>query len=592
MTGRIVSPSAATTGGALDIDMSVTVEVAAAFPGEVATEESMLRALSHMSRDEALIICAKINSIVSGFSGTTSRMDRQRAALALLDIPKETKALDESIAKSGIATEPTVFFRGQLLELARWIIGHCVPQASPVALELKAFGSAFLRAALIANELWSRRIFGDRLADVGSEQHQLQRALGAFRKSTEEGNEAPHPGVAVGHGWMIYSTHMRSRLKDFDALFQANSGLTLDQYYTCAFGLMQKTFAANSGNTLFSTVGFGAATDMSREMDLFVKLKSQTPESFGKSLASAVGTSGYKSLRQRPILNFSENRSAILDPLTYFDSFAISPLFMVLQQAGPARNNEIFSAFGLAFEDYAIEFLERMYPSGILAQRLVPRAKGRIAKGKEIEVDAILNDLSSLVVFEMKASWIREETVIDEDHEAFLEQLRKLYGVSSDLTERPKGVAQLANTIGHILREEWVGADVDYKHLKVIYPVLLVHDDRMGAAGLGRFLNEEFRRVLDAKSDKIYVHSLIIMTITDLENLATSIEGFSLTTFLNDYSRQNPERLRSIRNFMGSSNEYADKIRPSREIIQATYELAERIKSALFPKAKSNIDPT
>jgi len=54
-----------------------------------------------------------------------------------------------------------------------------------------------------------------------------------------------------------------------------------------------------------------------------------------------------------------------------------------------------------------------MYPSGLLARRLIPRAKGKVAHGKEIEVDSILTDITSLVVFEMKASWIREETILD-----------------------------------------------------------------------------------------------------------------------------------------------------------------------------------
>jgi len=586
MEGKILIPSNVPSGGASDIDLSVTVEVASAFPGVVASEESMQEALSHLSRNDALCVCAAINAIVSGFNGATPRSERQRAALALLEVPELVSTIDASIAKSAIRTEATVFFRGQLLELARRICIHCTVHADePNTFREKAVRAAFLRAALIASELWSRRIYGDRLLDQGSEELQLKRALGAFRKGTEEGNEAPHPGVALGHGWIIYSKHMRARLKDFDDLFQASTGLTLEQYYTCAFGIMQKTFSASAGSAIFSTTGFGAATGMSGAFDAFVKLKSQTPQSLAKALESPVAVSGYKPLRQRPILNFGENRSVVLDPLTFFDTFSVSPLFAVLQQAGAPRSNGIFSSFGLAFEDYAIGFLERMYPSGTLARRLIPRAEGTIAKGKVIEVDAILNDVTSLVVFEMKASWIPEETVIDENHEVFLEQLRKLYGISSDPAERPKGVAQLARTIGHVLRKEWSGEGVDYAHLRAIYPVLLVHDDRMGAAGLGKFLDDEFKRVLNFKSDKIYVHSLMVMTITDLENLATSVEGFSLTEFLKDYSIENSERMRSVRNFMASSQRYVDKIRPSREILEASFALGEAIKAELFPKA-------
>ncbi|MDP9007496.1 MAG: hypothetical protein M3N91_02110 [Pseudomonadota bacterium] len=586
MVGKIINPFALPASAAsYDIDMSVTVEAASVFPGLVASDASMKVALSDLSRNDALFFCARINTIVSGFGGSISRLDRQRAALALLNIPEEVKTLEASIARSGIKSEPAVFFRGQLLELTRWIGTYCtVHSDEPNTFEQKTVRSAFLRAALIASELWSKRIYGARLTDEGGSELQLQRALGAFRKGTEEGNEAPHPGAALGHGWILFSKHMRARLTDFDDLFEASTGLTLEQYYACAFGVMQKTFVQNANSGIFSTAGFGAATNIGEVFDAFVNLKSQSPDDLVTALTNPVAVTGYKALRERPILNFSDNRSAILDPVTYFDTLTISPLFAVVKQAGPARTNEIFSAFGMAFEDYTIGFLEGMYPSGLLARRLIPRAKGKIAHGKEIEVDSILTDITSLVVFEMKASWIREETILDANHQVFLEQLRKLYGISSDPENRPKGVAQLANTIGSILRHEWSGEGVDYSRLRTIYPVLLVHDDRMGVAGMGKFLDDEFKRALNFRFEQIYVHPLIVMTITDLENLATSVEEFSLREFLQDYSIANPERLRSIRNFMATSPKYVGKIRPSREVVEATFAMGERIKAELFPR--------
>ena len=547
----------------------------------------MLSALAELSRDDALFFCARINAIVSGFDATISRMDRQRAALALLNLPEHIRTIEASIARRGIANEPAVFFRGQILELARWIGKHCrVYPDEPHTFEQKSIRSAFLRAALIASELWSRRIFGTRLADDGDSELQLQRALGAFRKGTEEGNEAPHPGVALGRGWILFSKHMGVRLKDFEDLFRANTGLTLEQYYACAFGLMQKTFVCNANVGIFSTVGFGAATGIGEVFDTFVKLKAQSPEDLVNALQNSAAVTGYKALRERPILNFSGNRSAILDPVLYFDTLTISPLFAVLKQVGEARINEIFSAFGMAFEDYAISLLENMYPSGKLARRLTPREKGKIAQGKEIEVDAILTDVSSVVVFEMKASWILEETILSDNHEVFLAQLRKLYGISVDPEERPKGVAQLAKTIGSILHREWKSDSVDYNYLKAIYPVLLVHDDRMGVAGMGKFLDDEFKRAL-IKSDQIYVHPLIVLTITDLENLSTSVEGFSLRELLHAYSVENPERMRTVRNFMATSPEFVGKIRPSKEVMEATLALGEKIKAQLFP-SKAN----
>jgi hypothetical protein len=49
----------------------------------------------------------------------------------------------------------------------------------------------------------------------------------------------------------------------------------------------------------------------------------------------------------------------------------------------------------------------------------------------------------------------------------------------------------------------------------------------MSSAGSGKFLSDEFNRLLGPIPDKIYVHALIVMSIADLENLAYSVERFS-----------------------------------------------------------------
>jgi hypothetical protein len=568
-------------------DMTVTLEVGAVFPGTTSNEASMKEALAGLSRNDALLYCARVNAIVSGFGGAVSRLDRQRTALSSLSIPEEVAKIDAYVRREGMmAAPPAVFFRGQLLELARWVAADCVIHSEePETFERKAVRSTFLRAALIASDLWSRRIFGGRLAETGDAERQLRRALGAFRKGTEEGNEAPHPGVALGRGWILFSKHVRTRLRDFDVLFTAQTGLTLEQYYTCAFGLMKGTFAENRDAVIFPTVGFGAQTKMSDEFDAFVRLKSQTPEELAAALSRPADFAGYKTLRERPILNFSSNRSAILDPTLYFDTVSISPLFAVLREAGKPRQNEIFGAFGMAFEDYAIDRLTRMYPTGEgLARRLVPHEKGETAAGTEFEIDALLNDVTSAVVFEMKASWIPEDKILTNDYETFLKHIREVYGVSSVPGEREKGVAQLAKSIGALARGEWRGESGEYTLVREIYPVLLVHDERMGTAGLGRFLDQEFRQALGVTPEKIHIHPLIVMTVGDLENLATSVEGFGLRDFLRDYSVANPERMRSVHNFMATSERYSGLIRPSQDLMDATFALGERIKAELFPQ--------
>jgi hypothetical protein len=61
---------------------------------------------------------------------------------------------------------------------------------------------------------------------------------------------------------------------------------------------------------------------------------------------------------------------------------------------------------------------------------------------------------------------------------------------------RPKGAAQLAKIIGAIARKEWIGASGEFAEAAKIYPVLVVHDERLGVPGSGKFLDDEFRSLL------------------------------------------------------------------------------------------------
>jgi hypothetical protein len=81
----------------------------------------------------------------------------------------------------------------------------------------------------------------------------------------------------------------------------------------------------------------------------------------------------------------------------------------------------------LAYEDYARVLLQKRYPSGtgLLHRRLRCGVEGTNAAGQKFEVDALLNNITSAIVFEMKAAWIKEDTILAADPETFLNELRK-----------------------------------------------------------------------------------------------------------------------------------------------------------------------
>ena len=229
--------------------LALLVTVEAVFPGVTASEESMREALASLSRDDALFTCARINAMVSGFGPSLSNHERQKAAIGQLCSLEEMRALSRYALKHGGPERVVPFFRGQLLELARWIALHCRHQEGDgETFSDSAVRSAFVRAALIASDLWQRRLFGGVIALNLDRDEQIRQFMGSFRKSLEEGNQAGHPGLTMSRGWVLFSRHLPKYLPDFAELFERSTNLTLRQYFICATALMNWTFSDHSEN--------------------------------------------------------------------------------------------------------------------------------------------------------------------------------------------------------------------------------------------------------------------------------------------------------------------------------------------------------
>jgi hypothetical protein len=568
-------------------DIATIVTVDALFPEAAVDEAAMREGLSHLSRDDALFTCARFNAIVSGFGPNRPVHQRQDQAVSLLQCPpQQLQALTDYAKRHGGPGRIMVFFRGQLLELARWVARYCENRpGDSETFKDPAVRSAFFRAALIASGLWERQLFGEHgiRPSLDPNQQRLQ-LLGAFRRNVEQGNQAAHPGFVVARGWLLFSRFMPAHLPQFAERFEKATGLTLRQYFICAFAILARTFSDHPEyGRIFRTDYVEGETPFKETFRRFLQLHSQSPEEWRKSLESKPEDTGYLSLRERPIFRFADNRSIIFDPTFFLDNLTSAPLFHV-KSAGVAMQ-QVSGAFGSSFEDYAKDLLRRRFPhSGVLHQRLRCNVGGKNANKEEFEVDAVLNDVMAAVMFEIKANWIRDETVLDRDPQAFLNEVRKKYGALPDSEERDKGVAQLARSIGALTRREWRGPHQEYALVASVYPVLLVFDVRMAAPGIGHFLDSEFRTLLGEVSKGFFVHRLIILTVSDLEHLISGVESLSLEEFLRAYSSADPERVGSVHNFIANSA-YLNQVRPSPILEELMEEFMAAARAELLPSS-------
>jgi hypothetical protein len=569
-------------------DLSVFVPPEAVYPGLPADENALIELLAGLSRDDTLLICARINAMVTGF-GLQSNAERQQRAGAWICSSHHRQRLNAFAWQHGGLERVVVFFRGQLLEMMRQAALYC--QNLPGDGETfndERVRDRFLRALLIAGTMWSNRVYGERLSLADGIDAGRRRALGAFRKGVEDAGQAMHTGIALRRGWLLFSDYMPREMPDFSERFAAATGLTLEEYLICVGALTSYTFAERIGGqpNYFRTSDVGAATAFDNVLPAYLALESMTPEDLARA-APTLPATGFRALRKRPILSTLSGLSAVLDPVIYGETLTIGPLFhLVAKDKG--RANQLFGYFGRAFERYAVDILRRMYPtrSHLLAQRLLTNIEGRDASDAGFEIDAALNDVNEIVVFEMKAAWLREDSLLDASGEEFVQQLRRKYGVdpTDDAEhERPKGAAQLARIVGAIARREWTGSCGEFACAEIIYPVLVVHDERLGIPGSGKFLDDEFRSLLRPVRPGVTVAPLTIMTVGDLENLETSTASFALRDLLRDYTRECPDRMRSLHQFMATASAYAARLRPSQRVRDASEELMHRMKINLFP---------
>jgi hypothetical protein len=550
----------------------------------------MRESLAYLSRDDALFTCARINAMVCGFGPSLSNHERQKAAIGQLCSLEEMRALSHYALRHGGPERVMPFFRGQLLELARWIALHCRHQEGDgETFSDSAVRSAFVRAALIASDLWQRRLFGGVIALNLDRDEQIRQFMGSFRKSLEEGNQAGHPGLVMSRGWILFSRYVPKYMTDFAELFERSTNLTLRQYFICATALMNRTFSDHPENgRIFQTGYVQGTTSFTEVFKRFIGLLSQTPEQWAEKLRATPNDSGYLSLRERPILNFDRGRSIIFDPTFYLENLTTAPIFYLKTTGVPMI--KVFGAFGFAFEEYAKELLKRRFPDGggVLYQPLKCNVEGQNGQGHQFEIDAVLNDISAAAFVEIKAALLREDTVLSDDPEIFLNEIRRKYGHVDAREERDKGVAQLARSIGALVRHEWTGLGGEYADVRHIYPVLVVFDIRMAAPGCCYFLESEFRKLLGDVPPEIRVHPLIVLTIDDLEQLISGIESLSLMEFLRAYSTDDPDRMSSVHNFIAGSN-YLNQVRPSPFLEEAFDEMMQAVRDELAPV---NIPPS
>ncbi|HUG69302.1 MAG TPA: hypothetical protein VMM76_16240 [Pirellulaceae bacterium] len=558
--------------------IGVYVSVNAVFPDVTPNEQTLKKLLSSLSRTDALFGCARLNLIVSNPS-YEHHLNKQLYCMHNFLSMEEMRGVAKFMsAHNG---RLTVFFRGQLLELMRWICHICkdLPGDGTTFDDPEA-RRTFAKAALIVSDLWGWRTYQDKMRlDEGVDAARL-RSLGTARLAYDAQSAGLDPIMAIARGRTLFLDYFVQHHPSFSDEFATKSGLDIEDYFglLCVIAVHylnrtpEQVAASTDKSGIFLLRYF--AEKSPRLAEISEKYFSQAAQS-ADELCAALSTIGeetqegssgwrdFSAIRERPILRTEDGRAIVLDPLLFAESASAGPLFKILPRDKKA-GDVILTRFGYAFESYSNSVLRRMYPSPkeYVVDRLTCNLKGQDQHGNPIEIaDACLNNVDEVVLIESKATWIRDDVVEHRDPRQYVRLLHERYSRRSD--NQPKGVGQLANAICKLATGEWRPINEDLSLARTIFPVLLVHDTRLDGISHAHFLANEFRDAIVAdeirpnwemRKGQFTITPLIVLTIDTLEILERSVEHFSLADLFREYSRACPDRMMSLHNFLAFSD--------------------------------------
>ena len=580
------------------LQIAIYVPVSAVFPDVVADFATLRSLLQGLSRTDTLIWCARLNLALS--DRNMAMIDRQACCLERFlsqhEIDRVTAFIDEGQATR---KQLIIFSRGQMLELVRWVALYCRDLPGDVG-DGNTFVDPevrrrFAQAALICSDIVDAAIYPTGSVDETADSLLRGRTPGVARKATEP-TATTDLYTCLGRGWALFGDYLPRYSPSFNEEFRCSTGLSIEQYFACL-----SMVAADSRRPALHA-GFRYRTVMRRTpyKDVFgryMTLQSQTPgemrrafrRGFPKHLPSLeqAPVLNKRPLLDRPILRTRRGLAIILDSLCFGESILAGPLFHVLAKH-PARKQDLFSAFGKAFEDYVNDILTRMFPtSPVLTKRLSTNEEVFEHGGCRLEIDACINDGKKIVLVETKSVWMQEKTLLTEDHEQHKEYLRSKY-------VDDRGVGQLARAISALSDPRQSEANNKFTDARLIYPVMVVRDQFVPSSFLGGFIQSEFESCLkpDAvipstrmRKAHLTVTPPIVMHVETLEGLEHCIEHFGFVDLLDDYSRECSHGMTSLGNFLATSPKYEPHFDPRKSVAAKAVEAVRAAAHEVFPDA-------
>lgn len=524
--------------------------------------------IGRLPTDQTLFQCAKLNLIFT-YASLGHKEGVQEFAIELLRTQdwldqRDIDRINSYLRKRNRRLEDHVFFsRTQCLELMRWLSvwGDGSGRLRTNEIQKK---QAFARAMLQSFEIWKERTQRQLPSMIVSDnvtREQRFESLRFMREAEQWKLPNLHPAFHFCRTKRLFLDEFFARNSELRFAVEQKLQMNIEDYVACIIvvsSLVGQWFT-KLDNRILSAFEFdpttvcSAAPNMVSAFDKFVELEGQTAkqlrESYECSSSDLLSLTETRPLRERPILLRNDRRAATIIDLSFlFERASSGLLFHAASAVGTAAPME---KFGEAFERYICGRLDDHVRTKRLQGMDLTGITRALIDGTEAEfADYALVIGRTVLLFEVKGSWFRENNVAKQNADDYWLEVQKKF-VTNDKGKR-KGVGQLAHSI-----KTWTEGTakprlpIQLQDVDTIIPVLLTSDRYMSALWHSEFLAEEFQsRTLgyanpikaDFYLNGCRILNLCLVTIDEFDEFEARAVRGSLDELLKAYSEQTPDR--------------------------------------------------
>ncbi len=164
----------------------------------------------------------------------TTLKARQEIGLKQFLTSVEMRAVNDFVRSRGGPDKVIIFFRGQVLELLRWVLLFCRDMPDDgITFKKQEVRLKFAQAAFIASDIWANRVFEGWFSAEEDIDKSRQKALGPIRKSTEATCIANNLAKSLGRGWTLFKDYFPKFYKRFEDDFYSKTNLSVSEYFIC-----------------------------------------------------------------------------------------------------------------------------------------------------------------------------------------------------------------------------------------------------------------------------------------------------------------------------------------------------------------------